>query len=105
MSAGQTALTGRAILMVVLVFVMVMGGIFILAFTVSPATHGGPELARQLILICSAITGLAGVWFVFLMVRAILDWKRGVKREAAKVSGWFHVIFGGAVAVAGIVCS
>ena len=100
----ETKLTLRAIFMVVLVFLMVMGGIIAAAFIVAPAREG-PAVTRQVIGVSLTVAVLALVWFVWLAIQAVRERRTGVQSKPAKIGGWFHVCFGAIVALGGISCS
>jgi hypothetical protein len=99
-----TQLTGRGIMIVLLCFVILMGGMFLLPFIVAPAQSRSAS-DRQFLIATATITTLAIVWLAWLIYRSIQDHRRGVERAPARVSGWFHVWFGAAVAAGGAVCS
>ncbi|HEV8290381.1 MAG TPA: hypothetical protein VGP94_00590 [Tepidisphaeraceae bacterium] len=99
-----TQLTGRGIMIVILCFVILMGVIFLLPLFLSP-DHARSASDRQFLIATGVITALAIVWLAWLIYRSIQDHRRGIERTPARVSGWFHVWFGAAVAVAGAVCS
>src|SRR5213075_1547301 len=101
---SETQLTGRGIMIVILCVVILISGGMLALFIYSPG-HDSPAVTRQTILTAAIITGLATAWLVWLIVRSIQDRRRGIDRAPAKVSGWFHVIFGAAVAAAGAACS
>lgn len=90
--------------MVVLAFVVLMSGGMAAVFIMVPAREG-PTVTGWTIAVCGVIALLATMWFVRLVVTAVSDYRHGIHRGPAKVSGWFHVWFGAAVAVGGIVCT
>ncbi|MDB5318943.1 MAG: hypothetical protein JWN40_574 [Phycisphaerales bacterium] len=100
----ETQLSGRQIQMIVLVIVILMSGFMAYVFTVLPS-NDDPVGSRQFAVGPGIIAALATVWFVKLVVDAVRDKRRGIARGPAKVSGWFDVVFGAAVAVGGIICS
>lgn len=78
----ETQLSGRQILMVVLAFVIFMGGLFAYVFTVLPSTRD-PEGSRRFAIGSAVVTALAVVWFVKLCVDAVRDRRRGIERGPA----------------------
>ena len=100
----MTELSARQILMVVLCFVILFGGMMGTVFIMIPTTND-PVGSRNAAVVSILIAALATIWFVKLCVDAIRDRRRGVVREAAKVGGWFHVWFGLIAVIGGIACS
>ena len=100
----MTELSTRQILMVVLCFVILFGGMIGAVFIMTPSINN-PVGSRNSAIAGIAVAVLASVWFVKLCVDSIRDRRRGVTRGPAKVSGWFHVWFGLIAALGGIACS
>jgi len=100
----ETQLSGRQIKMVVLVVVAGMGGFMAYVFTILPS-NADPIGSRRSAIASGIIAALATVWFAKLVIDAVRDRRRGIDRGPAKVSGWFDVYFGAAVAAGGITCS
>jgi hypothetical protein len=98
-----TQLTGRGILIVLLCFVILMGGMMLWIYSTSTRPSGPTD--RQVVLATAVVTGLAVVWLFWLIFRSIQDYRHGVERAPARVGGWFHVFFGAAVALVGAGCS
>ena len=92
----ETELSGRQIVMVVLVVVMFMGGMFAYVNTVLPST-AEPVESRRFAIGSGVVAGLAGVWFVKLAVDSVRDRRRGIERGPARVSGRFNLWFGAMV--------
>ena len=101
---SDTHLSRRQIQATLLALVAFMGVTFCYTFIESPTTSD-PVGSRRFAVISGLIGGLAIAWFVKLMIDAVRDWRSGVKRGPAKVTGRFNIIFGAVVAIGGITCS
>lgn len=100
-----TALTARGIVMTVLVVVILMAGMMGAVFYYIPSNSDSPAARRQTVAICLIIAVVATIWFLWLAFNAMQDWRSGVHRSPARVGGWFHICFGGLIALGGIICS
>jgi len=100
----ESQLSGRQILMVVLVVVILMSGFMAYVFIVLPS-NDDPVGSRRSAMGSGIVAGLASVWFLKLVIDAVRDKRRGIERGPAKVSGWFDIFFGVLAAGGGIVCS
>ena len=100
----MTALTARQVLMVVLCFVMFIGGMLGTVFIMLPS-YNETEASRNTAIGSIVIASLAFVWFVKLCFDAIRDKRRGILRAPAKIGGRFHIWFGLLAAVGGVACS
>ena len=92
-----TNLTRRQIQMTILVVIMFMGGLLAYVFIVLPS-NDDPVGSRRVAIVSGTIATLATAWFLKLIVDVVHDRKQGVHRGPAKVSRWFDIIFGAAVA-------
>ena len=100
----MTELTARQILMVVLCFVILFGGMMGTVFILIPTTND-PVGSRNWAIAFIAAAVLATIWFVKLCLDAVRDRRRGVTRGPAKVGGRFHIGFGLIAAAGGVACS
>jgi hypothetical protein len=100
----ETQLSGRQIVMVVLVVVIFMGAMMAYVFVVLPSNID-PIGSRHTAVAWGLIATFAAIWFVKLAVDSARDRRQGIVRGPAKVTGRFNILFGGAVTLGGIICS
>lgn len=98
----ETQLSSRQIQAIILIFVILMSGMA--AYTFTDLRSDDDLESRQVAVLCGTIALLSGVWFVKLMLDAIRDRQRGIKRGPARMGRRFHMWFGAAAALAGVAC-
>ena len=100
----ETQLSSRQIQAIILIFVILMGGMFAYIFTVLPSNDD--LVGSQRVAVVSGIIALlAAVWFSKLLLDAVRDRQRGIERGPARMSRRFHIWFGATAALAGVTCS
>src|SRR5687768_4975632 len=100
---SDTHLTGRQILMVVLIVVILLSALMVYVFVEFP-TARDPAGSRRAAISFGLVGAVSLAWFLKLRTDAIRDRRRGIRPAPAR-TGRFNLWFGAAVLLSGVGCS